>query len=133
MGSKSVAAGLLILTHDGIGPALLGTATLMLEGCPLAAKLLNVSTESDPDQLLIDTTELAEELDSGNGVLILTDLPGSTPSNIAAQIAGKKKNIRIVSGVNLSMLIRILNYPDCNLDELTAKALSGGRDGIVQV
>lgn len=128
-----MAVGLLIMTHNGIGPALLGTATLMLEGCPLTAKLLNVSTDGDPDQLLIDATELTDELDSGDGVLILTDLPGSTPSNIASEIAKSKNNIRIVSGVNLSMLIRILNYPDCNLDEITEKALSGGRDGIAQV
>lgn len=128
-----MSVGVLILTHDGIGPALLGTAKLMLEGCPLAAKLLNASVESDPDQLLIDATELTDELDNGDGVLILTDLPGSTPSNIASEIARNKNNIRIVSGVNLSMLIRILNYPDSSLEEITEKALSGGRDGIVQV
>lgn len=128
-----MSVGILILAHDGIGPALLGTAKLMLDGCPLAAKLLNASTESDPDLLLIDATELTDELDDGGGVLILTDLPGSTPTNIASRIARENDNVRIVSGVNLSMLIRILNYPDCDLEELTEKALSGGRDGIVQV
>jgi len=128
-----MAVGILILTHDGIGPALLGTAKLMLENSPLATKLLNVSIESNPEQLLIDVTELTLELDSGDGVLILTDLPGSTPSNIAAQTASNKNTVRIVSGVNLSMLIRILNYPDSDLEELTEKALGGGRDGIVKI
>jgi len=126
-----MAAGILIITHNGIGPALLGTAKLMLNGCPLPAKLLNASTDSDPDQLLIDATELVVELDAGDGVLILTDLAGSTPSNIASKI--NNNNVRIVSGVNLSMLIRVFNYPDSSLDELAANALSGGRDGIIQV
>lgn len=128
-----MAVGILVLTHDGIGPALVGTAKQMLQDCPLTMKLLNASADGDPDQLLMDATELVEELDSGEGVLILADLPGSTPSNIAARIAADRHDIRIVSGVNLSMLIRIMNYPDCKLDEMLHKALSGGRDGIVQV
>lgn len=125
--------GILIITHDGIGPALLGTAKLMLSGCPLPAKLLNASTESDPDDLLLSATELVDDLDSGDGVLIMTDLAGSTPSNIAAVIARDKPMVRIVSGVNMSMLIRVLNYPECSLDEMMEKALSGGRDGIIRI
>ncbi len=128
-----MATGLLIITHDGIGPALLGTARLMLEDCPLPVKLLNASAESDPEELLISTTELVDELENGDGVLIMTDLAGSTPSNIASQIAGSRKTVRIVSGINLSMLIRVLNYPECTLEELTEKALTGGRDGIIEV
>lgn len=128
-----MAVGILIITHDGIGPALLGTASLMLTECPLEAKLLNASADGDPEQLEIDAVELVDQLDRGEGVLILTDLAGSTPSNIAARIAQERHGIRIVSGINMSMLIRLFNYPDCNLDELAEKALSGGKDGITRV
>jgi PTS system ascorbate-specific IIA component len=128
-----MAVGILIITHDGIGPALLGTASLMLTECPLEAKLLNASADGDPEQLEMDAVELVDQLDQGDGVLILTDLAGSTPSNIAARIAQGRHDIRIVSGINMSMLIRLFNYPDCNLDELMEKALSGGRDGITRV
>jgi len=128
-----MAVGILIITHDGIGPSLLGTANLMLTECPLQAKLLNASTDSDPDQLELDATELVDQLDEGDGVLILTDLPGATPSNIAGHIARTRNDVRIVSGINMSMLIRLFNYPEGNVDELAEKALSGGRDGIVQV
>lgn len=128
-----MSVGILIITHDGIGPALLGTAKLMLTECPLQAKLLNASTDADPDQLEVDAAELVELLNEGDGVLILTDLAGSTPSNIATRIAEGRNDIRIVSGINMSMLIRLFNYPDGDLDDLAEKALSGGRDGIVRV
>lgn len=124
--------GILILTHNGIGPALLGTVKHMLDVTAVPAKLLNTSTEDDPDQLAAHIEELIESLDNGHGVLVLTDLAGSTPSNMAAKLA-RNNNIRIVSGVNVSMLLRVLNYPDLPLPELTEKALSGGRDGIYEI
>lgn len=125
-------AGILILTHNGIGPALLGTVKHMLNSSTIPAKLLNASNEDNLDQLATNVEEMIEILDNGHGVLILTDLAGSTPSNIAAKLA-RNKNIRIVSGVNVSMLLRVLNYPDLDLPELTDKALSGGRDGIYEI
>ena len=67
---------------------------------------------------------------SGDGVLVLTDLYGSTPSNIACKLR-RHGHVRVVSGVNLPMLIRVLNYPDLDLDSLKEKALSGGRDGVL--
>ena len=71
-------------------------------------------------------------LDSGDGVLILTDMFGSTPSNIAKEFS-QKKNVNVISGVNLSMLLNIFNYPSLNLREITKKALEGGKDGVMQI
>lgn len=127
-----MSVGILIISHDGVGAAILGTATFMLNGCPLDTKLLSASRESDPEELLNDAMEEIQTLDQGDGVLVLTDLYGSTPSNIATQLVQNGK-IRSVSGLNLSMLIRVLNYPDLDLDELAEKALSGGVDGIVKI
>ena len=121
--------GVLIISHDGIGPALLGTATLMLDGCPLQTKLLTTSRDGDPDQLMEDAAEQIKILDTGNGVLVLTDLYGSTPSNIAQKLI-TQRHVHVVSGLNLSMLIRVLNYPQLPLQELSGKAMSGGREGI---
>ena len=122
----------LIITHDGIGAALLGTATFMLNGCPLHTRLLTASRDCDPEELRADAMEEIRILDEGDGVLVLTDLYGSTPSNIA-RIISEKNNVRAVSGLNLSMLIRVLNYPDMSLEQLVEKAISGGRDGIVSI
>lgn len=124
-----MSVGVLIISHDGIGPALLGTATLMLNGCPLQTKLLTVSRDCDPDQLTEDAVEQIEALDAGEGVLVLTDLYGSTPCNIARKLTSKK-HVHVVSGLNLSMLIRMFNYPKLTLEELSEKAVSGGKDGI---
>lgn len=127
-----MSAGLLIISHNGIGAALLGTATFMLGSCPLPTKLLTASRDCSPEELVADALEEIAALDTGNGVLILTDLYGSTPSNIARLLASKV-NVRTVSGLNLSMLIRVLNYPDLDLQQLADKAISGGIDGIVLV
>ncbi|HKK16588.1 MAG TPA: PTS mannose transporter subunit IIA [Gammaproteobacteria bacterium] len=122
----------LIITHDGIGAALLGTATFMLNDCPLHTRLLTASRDCDPEELQADAIEEIRILDEGDGVLVLTDLYGSTPSNIA-RIISEKNNVRAVSGLNLSMLIRVLNYPDMSLQQLVEKAISGARDGIVRI
>ena len=127
-----MSGGILSISHDGIGPALLGTATLMLNGCPLQTKLLTASRDCDPDQLSEDAVEQLEALDTGEGVLVLTDLYGSTPCNIAQKLTSQK-HIHVVSGLNLSMLIRIFNYPQLTLEELSEKAVSGGRDGISKI
>jgi PTS system ascorbate-specific IIA component len=121
--------GVLIISHDGIGPALLGTATLMLNDCPLQTKLLTVSRDCDPDQLTEDAVEQIEALDVGEGVLVLTDLYGSTPCNIARKLTSQR-HVHVVSGLNLSMLIRVFNYHQLTLEELSEKAVSGGKDGI---
>lgn len=127
-----MSVGILIISHDGIGPALLGTATLMLNDCPLQTKLLTASRDCDPEQLTEDAIEQIEALDAGEGVLLLTDLYGSTPCNIAQKLTSAK-HVHVVSGLNLSMLIRVLNYPKLSLEELSDKAVSGGKDGISKI
>lgn len=125
-----MSVGLLIITHNQIGTQLLETAINMLGYCPLLADNLAIGTDSNPDQLRADASRLARELDQGDGVLVLTDMFGSTPSNIANSLkpAGQ---VAVVSGINLPMLVRVLNYPHLSLARLTAKALSGGNDGIL--
>ena len=125
-----MSCGLLIITHNQIGDALLETATNMLGFCPLLAHTLAVTPECNPDQLREQAQFYARELNQGDGVLVLTDMFGSTPSNIATAL-GKEGEVSVVSGINLPMLVRVMNYPHLSLDRLTSKALSGGRDGIL--
>lgn len=125
-----MSAGLLIITHDQVGEQLLSTATRMLEFCPLNAKTLAVHGDQDPDRLLDEAFSLCRQLDNGGGILVLTDAYGSTPSNIAIRLL-EAARVMVVAGLNLPMLIRVLNYPQLQLDELAQKALSGGRDGIL--
>jgi PTS system mannose-specific IIA component len=125
-----MSVGLLIITHGCIGQQLLDTATSMLGFCPLQTAHLEVSQKSDPDNLLRQALKLCDELDRGEGVLVLTDMFGSTPSNVATRLLDYPQ-VQVVAGINLPMLVRILNYPSCNLYEMVNKALSGGHDGIL--
>ena len=125
-----MSVGLLIVSHGKLGDYLLETAAQMLGVCPLATAVLPVSFDSDPDAVLEQAAQVVARLDSGSGVLILTDMYGSTPSNIVYRLQDRYR-VRIVAGVNLPMLIRVLNYPRLDLEELANKALSGGRDGVV--
>jgi PTS system ascorbate-specific IIA component len=124
-----MSVGLLIISHNGIGAALFGTANFMIKDNPMNVKLLSANRASNPDELLETAILLVKELDDGDGVLVLTDLFGSTPSNIAHRLH-EHGSINVVSGLNLSMLIRVFNYPDLNLADMTEKAYSGGIDGV---
>jgi PTS system ascorbate-specific IIA component len=121
--------GLLLITHSHIGDALLETVNKMFGGLLPPIETLTVSTECNPDQIKILARKLVESLDEGDGVLVFTDIYGSTPSNIAYSLA-KSGQVNVVSGLNLPMLIRTLNYQDLDLKSLTEKAVSGGREGI---
>ncbi len=127
-----MSVGLLILSHNGIGSSLLGTAMHMIAECQLKIKLLTVERDSDPDELIEHARVLLEELDTGEGVLILSDLYGATPSNIA-KTCTELENVSAVAGLNLSMLIKIMNYPDLSLSKLLEKAIIGGREGVIQI
>ena len=69
-------------------------------------------------------------LDKGDGVLILTDMYGSTPSNIAHRLSQPGK-VMVVTGLNLPMMIKVMNYPNLNLTELVDVAVEGGKNGVL--
>jgi PTS system ascorbate-specific IIA component len=125
-----MSVGVLIITHGGIGACLLETATRMFGGCPLQARTLAVVQESERDALVEEAYRLAETVDTGGGVLVLTDLFGSTPANVARALMDLPR-VRVLAGINLPMLVRVLNYAALPLDEMAAKAESGGREGVV--
>ena len=127
-----MSVGILLVTHNRIGWELLETARETLGFCPVQTSALGVRSDADPLVLAKEAGALVQELDQGDGVLVLTDAYGSTPSNIASRLA-RARRITVIAGVNLPMLLRIFNYPGLGLMELTDKARSGGRDGVILV
>jgi PTS system mannose-specific IIA component len=125
-----MSVGLMLVTHQNLGETLLQTARSMLGELPMECEALAMSLHDDPDRVQAVGQQRLERMDSGSGVLILTDIFGSTPSNVASRLA-RAPGRRVIAGVNLPMLIRILNYRDLPLTELVNKALSGGHDGIL--
>lgn len=124
------AAGVLLLTHEEIGRALIAAARHVMPRLPCQLDTLEVGANDDPALSLTAAARAARALDHGGGVLVLSDLYGSTPCNIANRLGELGVRARCVSGLNLPMLLRVLNYPDRPLDELAETAASGGRTGI---
>ncbi|MDX1654022.1 MAG: PTS fructose transporter subunit IIA [Candidatus Competibacteraceae bacterium] len=124
-----MSVGLLLITHNHIAEELLGTAMATLDGCPLPTRILAVTETRDCQRLLEQARQLAREVDEGQGTLVLTDLFGATPGNIATGLLDRQTVV--VSGLSLPMLIRVLNYAPLDLTALALKAVSGGRDGII--
>jgi PTS system ascorbate-specific IIA component len=124
-----VPVGVLIVAHQGVGPALLDTAVRIYGRSPLPARTVDVPADGDPNAALGQALCAWDQLDGEAGVLVLSDLPGSTPANVAERVA-RQGRTRVVSGLNLPMLVRVFNYPDLDLEELARKALEGGRDGV---
>lgn len=126
-----MAVGILLVTHPGIGTALLAVATRLLQQLPLKAEAFEVPFEGDPDALLPQASAVLRRVDGGDGVLVLTDLYGATPSNLAAKLARIGTPVRRVSALSLPMLLRVLNYAELELDELPAVAAAGARNGVI--
>ena len=82
-----MAVGILLVTHPGIGTTLLAVATRLLHQLPLKVEAFEVPFDGDPDALLPQASAMLRRVDGGDGVLVLTDLYGATPSNLAGQLA----------------------------------------------
>ncbi len=124
-----MSVGLLIVSHGRLGAVLFDTVRGILGEVPLATEIIEIPPHCDPDEFARQALAAIGRVDSGDGVLVLTDMYGSTPSNIACQHGGDR--VAVVAGMNLPMLIRVMNYPEATLPELTEKALSGGREGVI--
>lgn len=121
--------GVLLVGHGRLGEHLVETVTSMLGELSLTTEVIGVHSRDDPDERAAEALAAAGRVDAGDGVLVLTDAFGSTPSNIANRLAGA--NRRVVAGVNLPMLVRIYNYPRLPIAEMAASAIEGGRGGIL--
>jgi len=124
--------GILIVSHGTFGEALIHSASHVLGRRPPQVQQMGVGLKDDPDRVLPKARELIRQIDTGDGVLILTDMLGGTPSNIATRLL-EPGRVEGVAGASLPMLIRALTYRDEPLVDLVAKAVSGGREGAVHL
>ncbi|WP_222563996.1 PTS sugar transporter subunit IIA [Novilysobacter antarcticus] len=127
-----MSVGILLLTHEGIGSTILAVASGLLNPLPLRVEVLEVGFDSDPDAMLPKASAAMRRADDGDGVLVLTDMYGATPSNLGAALARLGTRVHRVSGLSLPMLLRVLNYAELGLDELPAVAAAGARNGVRQ-
>jgi PTS system ascorbate-specific IIA component len=124
--------GILIVAHGAFGEALIHCASHVLGRRPLRVRQLGVTVHDDPDAILPQAQDLVRQLDEGDGVVVLTDILGATPSNIAARLAVPGR-VEVVAGVNLPMFVRALTYRAHPLAVVVEKAISGGCEGVLHL
>jgi len=124
--------GVLVISHGAIGETLLSSAEAILGLKQAQVAALGVSRNDDPDTVLARARELAARLDEGSGVLVLTDMFGATPCNVASRLLADGR-VEGVSGLSLPMLVRVLAGRNGSLPAAVQRALSGGVEGVVHM
>jgi PTS system ascorbate-specific IIA component len=121
--------GIVIVTHGGTGNSLLEEAGFvlgkLLDDIPVVAFNHSANMQSGIEEIRASI----QKVDSGGGILVLTDLMGSSPSNLVNEVLEDNHAV-MVTGINLGMLIRVCNYRDANLERLTQIAVDGGRNAV---
>ncbi|CAM8285337.1 PTS sugar transporter subunit IIA [Candidatus Methylopumilus planktonicus] len=123
---------ILLITHGELGKSLIECATHVLGDKPLFLESLSIENDCTHESMFRQISERINLLDQGDGVLILTDIFGATPCNIITKII-KPGKVSAIAGVNLSMLIRTINYRNEPFDSLISKAIQGAQDGIIHI
>ena len=124
--------GLFLITHGSLGESLIQCACHVLNKRPPLIAQLGVSAQDDPLEVLPLAREMLQLVDRGAGALILTDIFGATPANIALKLL-QPGRIEGVAGVSLPMLLRALTYREKEMETLIVKAVGGGRDGVINM
>ena len=124
--------GILIIAHGTLGESLMHCANHVFGGHPPHVASMGIALHDEPATILPQAKALIDELDQGEGVLVLSDMYGATPCNVCCRLM-EMGRVEVVAGVNLPMLVRVLTYRNEPLSVLVEKAISGGRDGVIEV
>ncbi len=125
--------GIVLVAHAPLGGALVACARHVYGRAPEAFRVVDVIADADPAVHVEQARRAIEAVDQGDGVLVMVDLFGATPGNVATQLA-QPGRVDVVAGVNLPMLVRVLCYREsAALDVLTEKAVKGGAAAIQKI
>lgn len=127
--------GLFIVAHAPLASALKECASHVYAGCPQRLLAFDVAPDAAVEAAAQEALVALRQAASDGSALLLVDVFGATPSNIAqrlTELAGDLK-LKIVAGVNLPMLLRSVCYQDESLEALAARAAAGAIQGVIQV
>ena len=127
--------GILIIAHAPLANALRQCALHVFPDCDPFVAAIDVQPNLSPDETLGAARIALEQLSrlpQVKGVLVLTDIFGATPSNVAQKLVDGLKS-RLITGVNLPMLLRSVSYRHESLETLVSRAMVGGTQGVMQV
>jgi len=125
-------AGILLVTHNGLGDSMVDCVRHVLGSVPSNLMVLSIHAKDDSQRKEEEGRAVIAHLDTGDGVLVLADMFGATPSNISSRLC-QLPNVAGVAGLNLPMLLRVVAHVSKPLDELARIALEGGRECIVPI
>lgn len=122
---------IVIISQKNVGASLVKAAKNIYGGLPLPVTTVAVNYRVRPSTMLQKVLKMTNRLPVDTDILIMTDLYGSTPANIARSLRQHYHNQpRLVTGLNLPMLVKVLNYPELPIDSLAEKAIAGGQQGV---
>lgn len=125
-----------VVAHVPLASALVECARHVLGHDPYVTAIDILPNESAQDSAKTLSEQIIAQ-DRGDGVLILTDLPGATPSNIATSACHISQQAGVpccvLGGVNPSMLLRAINYQQGSLEDVAANALAGATQALLRV
>ena len=125
-----MSVALLFVSHQHIASHLLTLCNSLHANAMQNYAVIEVPLDSSVNEKLATAQNEIAQLQLSDGLLIITDMFGSTPSNVAQALANQY-NAPLLSGLNLPMLLRIFNYRDASLPVLLNKAISGGQQGVM--
>ena len=123
--------GIVVIAHAPLASALRQCVLHVFPDAATAVAALDVPANQPTDETLAQAKALAQLLGTEH-VLVLTDVFGATPCNVALRMVDGVRS-RLVAGVNLPMLLRAVTYRHESLDMLVSRALAGGTQGIIPV
>ena len=123
--------GIVIVTHSQLGDALIGAAEFIIGSRPEAMESVSIDLTENTDKLRSKIARGIKKVEGQEGILILTDMFGGTPSNLSYSFL-EEGHIEVLSGVNLPILIQAASLRDKNMkiDELAAKLEVFGKKSI---
>ena len=124
--------GVLIIGHDTLPESLASAATHVLGARPAQLDVLSVTCDDDPLDILPRAKAAIAGVDTGEGVVVFSDIYGATPCNLVGKLIDPG-HVEAIAGVNLPMLVRALTYRTKGLETMVRKAVSGGCEGVLHL
>ena len=131
--------GILIIAHTPIASAMLSFAEHTFGVLPERVRAVDIPPHEDIKASFDRVMKAAYGVNTGNGVLILTDVMGATPANVASKLealgplSGLNAPVIVLAGLNLPMLMRCISHREEDIEQLTQKALAGAQNGILRL
>ena len=124
--------GILLLTHAPLGKAFIEAVTHVFRAPTERFEAIDVSADQDLAEVHVQAQAAIARLDTGSGVLVITDIKGGTPSNCCNSLALPGR-VEVIAGISLPMLLRAITYRRDSLDVVVEMALAGAQSGAVRV